>query len=123
MTMTMTSSQFGLEDMEALLWGPSFPMADAMDILSKCPDQEDMLKGGGFSLEGGTLPLSPLPSSSPSSSSSSSPPPFYSPPSSPPALAHGDKARPESDLLSIPLSDHPDLLRHMVPDDSRGNEL
>lgn len=122
--MTMTSSQFGLEDMEALLWGPSFPMADAMDILSECPDQEDMLKGGGFSLEGGTLPLSPLASSSPSSSSSSSPPPFYSPPSSPPATrSHGDKAGPESDLLSIPLSGHPDQLRHMVPDDSKGIDL
>lgn len=95
-------------------------MADAMDFLSECPDQEDMLKGGGFSLEGGTLPLSPLASSSPSSSSSSSPPPFYSPPPSPPALAHGDKAGPESDLLSIPFSGHPDQLRPMVRDDSRG---
>lgn len=100
-------------------------MADAMDILSECPDQEDMLKGGGFSLEGSALPLSPLASSSPSSSSSSSssPPPFYSPPSSPPALAHGDKDGPGSDLLSIPLSGHPDPLRHMVPDDSGGIDL
>lgn len=97
-------------------------MADAVDFLSECPDQEDMLKGGGFSLEGGTLPLSPLSSSSLSSSSSSSPPPFYSPPSSPPALAHGDKAGPELDLLSVPLSGHPDQLRQLVPDDSRGND-
>lgn len=113
--MMMTNSQFGLEDMEALLWGPSFPMADTMEILSECPDQEDMLKGGGFSLEGGTLPLSPVASSSPSSSSS--PPPFYSPPSSPVPLAHGDKDASESDLLSTSMSGN------MVPDDNRGIDL
>uniref|UniRef100_A0A672FPP9 Cyclic AMP-dependent transcription factor ATF-4 n=1 Tax=Salarias fasciatus TaxID=181472 RepID=A0A672FPP9_SALFA len=83
----MTSSQFGLEDMEAILWGPSSPMAD-----------------------GDTAPVSPLPSSS--LSSSSSPPPFYSPPPSPPAtLLHGDKVGPEPDLLSLSWFSDPGQLR------------
>ncbi|CAI5674683.1 unnamed protein product [Oreochromis niloticus] len=108
MTMMMTSSQFGQEDMEALLWGPSSPMADAMDSLFFRPDKEQQ-KGGG-SLEGDAEPASPLTSSS--LSSSSSPPPFYSPPPSPPALLlHGDKVGMESDLLSFPLLGHPGQLR------------
>ncbi|XP_074553485.1 activating transcription factor 4b [Halichoeres trimaculatus] len=95
MTMMMTSSQFGLEDMEALLWGPSSPMADPMDLLPFHPDREEQQKGGGPSLEGVTSPLTS------SSLSSSSSPPFYSPPSSPPAvLLPGDKAGAEPDLLS-----------------------
>ncbi|XP_040918634.1 activating transcription factor 4b [Toxotes jaculatrix] len=101
MTMMMTNSQFGLEDMEDLLWGPSSPMADPMGSLFFHPDQEEYQEGGGTSLEGDTSPVSPLTSSS--LSSSSSPPPFYSPPPSPPAvLLHGDKAGSESDLLSLP---------------------
>lgn len=104
--MMMTSSQFGQEDMEALLWGPSSPMADAMDSLFFRPDKEQQ-KGGG-SLEGDAEPASPLTSSS--LSSSSSPPPFYSPPPSPPALLlHGDKVGMESDLL-FPLLAHPGQL-------------
>ncbi|XP_023251606.1 cyclic AMP-dependent transcription factor ATF-4-like [Seriola lalandi dorsalis] len=110
MTMMMTNSQFGLEDMEALLWGPSSPMADPMGSLQFHPDQEEHQEGGGTSREGDTSPASPLTSSS--LSSSSSPPPFYSPPPSPPAvLLHGDKARNESDLLSLPWLGHPDELR------------
>uniref|UniRef100_A0A3Q0RJK8 Cyclic AMP-dependent transcription factor ATF-4 n=1 Tax=Amphilophus citrinellus TaxID=61819 RepID=A0A3Q0RJK8_AMPCI len=110
MTMMMSSSQFGLEDMEALLWGPSSPMADAMDSLFFRPDKEEPQEGGGISLEGDTEPASPLTSSS--LSSSSSPPPFYSPPPSPPAhLLHGDKTGIESDLLSFPLLGHPGQLR------------
>lgn len=106
----MTNSQFGLEDMEALLWGPSSPMADAMDSLLFHPDQEEHQEGGGTSQEGDTSPASPLTSSS--LSSSSSPPPFYSPPPSPPAvLLHGDKAGTESDLLCLPWVGHPDQLR------------
>lgn len=103
MTMMMTNSQFGLEDMEALLWGPSSPMADAMGSLPFHPDQEEQV-GSGASSEGGTLPASPLTSSSLSSSSS---PPFYSPPPSPPALLQGDKAGTELDLLPRPSLAHP----------------
>ncbi|XP_035510899.1 activating transcription factor 4b [Morone saxatilis] len=117
MTMMMTNSQFGLEDMEVLLWGPSSPMADAMDLLSVRPDQEE-LQEGGTSLEGDTSPASPLTSSS--LSSFSSPPPFYSPPPSPPAvLFQGDKVGTESDLLSLPWLGHPGQLRQTVSDDSK----
>lgn len=120
MTMMMTNSQFGLEDMEALLWGPSSPMADPMDFLSVLPDQEEPQEGGGTSLEGDTSPVSPLTSSS--LSSSSSPPPFYSPPPSPPAvLLQGDKVGTESDLLSLPWMGHPGQLRQTVSDDGKGN--
>lgn len=118
MTMMMTSSQFGLEDMEALLWGPSSPMADAVDFLSVRPDQEEKQEGGGISLEGDTSPASPLASSS--LSSSSSPPPFYSPPPSPPAvLLQGDKVGTESELLSLPWLDHPGQLRQAVSADNK----
>lgn len=118
MTMMMTSSQFGLEDMEALLWGPSSPMADAVDFLSVRPDQEEKQEGGGISFEGDTSPASPLTSSS--LSSSSSPPPFYSPPPSPPAvLLQGDKVGTESELLSLPWLDHPGQLRQAVSADNK----
>nr|UZT75755.1 cyclic AMP-dependent transcription factor [Odontobutis potamophila] len=118
MTMTMTSSQFGLDDMEALLWGPSSPMADPMGSLFFHPDQE---QHGGNSFEGATSPASPLTSSL----SSSSPPPFYTPPPSPPAdLFRGDKPGSEMDLLSISWSDHPAQLRsHTVSDESKENPL
>ncbi|XP_076020647.1 activating transcription factor 4b [Genypterus blacodes] len=99
MTMMMTDSQFGLEDMEALLWGPSSPMADTMGSLLFQPDLEEEQGGGG-----GTSFASPLTTSS--LSSSSSPPPFYSPPPSPPALLHRDKAGTELDLLSLPSLAH-----------------
>lgn len=121
MTMMMTNSQFGLEDMEALLWGPSYPMADAIDPPSVIPDREELEKGGGTSLEGDTSPVSPLTSSS--LSSSSSPPPFYSPPPSPPAvLLQGDKVGAESDLFPLPWLGHPGQLRQTVSDDSKGND-
>lgn len=121
MTMMMTSSQFGLEDMEALLLGPSSPMVDGMGFPSFHPDQEEQQEGGGTSLEGDTSPVSPLTSSS--LSSSSSPHPFYSPPPSPPAaLLRGDKAGTESDLLSLPWLGHPGQLRPTVSDDSKGND-
>ncbi|XP_017271982.1 activating transcription factor 4b [Kryptolebias marmoratus] len=109
MTMTMTSSQFGLEDMEALLW-PSSPTADAMDSLLANPDDVQQ-GGGGSSLRGRASPVSPLASSSPSLSLS--PPPFYSPPHSPSAeLLHGDKAGAESDLLPFSWFDQPGQLRY-----------
>uniref|UniRef100_A0A8C6SB77 Cyclic AMP-dependent transcription factor ATF-4 n=1 Tax=Neogobius melanostomus TaxID=47308 RepID=A0A8C6SB77_9GOBI len=95
-------SQFGLEDMEALLWGPSSPMADPMGSIFVHLDKEQR---GENSFEGSASPASPLNSSL---SSSSSPPPFYSPPHSSPANLLGDK--PRSDLLSIPWLDHPDLI-------------
>ncbi|XP_040010262.1 activating transcription factor 4b [Xiphias gladius] len=120
MTMMMTNSQFGLEDMEALLWGPSSLMADAMGSQFDNPDQKEHQEGGGTSLEGDTSPASPLTSSS--LSSSSSPPPFYSPPPSPPAvLLPGDKAGNESDLLSLPWLGHPGQLRcsQTVSDDRK----
>lgn len=117
----MTNSQFGLEDMEVLLWGPSSPMVDAMDFLSICPDQEELQKGGGTSLEGDTSLVSPLTYSLPSSSSS--PSTFYSPPPSPPAvLLHGDKVGPESDLLSLPSLGYPGQLRRTVSDEGKGND-
>ncbi|XP_068574794.1 activating transcription factor 4b [Cebidichthys violaceus] len=120
MTMMMTNSQFGLEDMEALLWGPSSPMADATSFSTSRPDQEKQQKGGGTMLEGDASPVSPLASSSPSSSSS--PPPFYSPPPSPLAvLLQGDKAGMESDLLSLPWLGHPGPLRQAVSDDSKAD--
>ncbi|KAE8282961.1 Cyclic AMP-dependent transcription factor ATF-4 [Larimichthys crocea] len=113
MTMMMTNSQFGLEDMEVHLWGPSSPMADPMDLLPVRPDREELQDRGGASLEGDTSPVSPLTSSS--LSSSSSPPPFYSPPPSPPAvLFQGDKVGMESDLPSLPWLGHPGQLRQSV---------
>ncbi|XP_031734106.1 activating transcription factor 4b [Anarrhichthys ocellatus] len=119
MTTMMTNSQFGLEDMEALLWGPSSPMADATSFSTTRPDQEEeQQKAGGTSLEGDASPVSPFASSS--LSSSSSPPPFYSPPPSPlPVLLQGDKAGKESDLLSLPWLGHPGPLRQAVSDDSK----
>ncbi|XP_034449603.1 activating transcription factor 4b [Hippoglossus hippoglossus] len=115
MTMTMTNSQFGLEDMEALLWGPSSPTADAMGSLFFHPDQEENQEGGGNSPEGDTSPVSPL-----TSLSLPSPPNFYSPPSSPPAvLLHGDKAGNESALLSLPWLEHPDQLGCQTISDDR----
>ncbi|KAF3700444.1 Cyclic AMP-dependent transcription factor ATF-4 [Channa argus] len=123
MTMTMTNSQFGLDDMEALLCGPSSPMADAAGAPFFHSDQKEQQEGGGFSLEGDASPGSPFTSSS--MSSSSSPPPFYSPPPSPPAvLLHGDKAGTESDL-SLPLLDHHGQLRcsQMISDYSKEDML
>ncbi|XP_037545375.1 activating transcription factor 4b [Nematolebias whitei] len=108
MTTTMTSSQFGLEDMEALFW-PSSPTADVMDSPSIHPDDDVQREGGDRSPRGHAFPASPLASLSPSLSSS--PPPFYSPPPSPPSVLHGDKARTESDLLPLSWLDHPGLLR------------
>ncbi|KAJ0000770.1 hypothetical protein NQD34_005790 [Periophthalmus magnuspinnatus] len=118
MTMMMTSSQFGLDDMEALLWGPTFPMADPMDSPFAHPDQDE--QRGENSFEGSASPVSPLNSSL---SSSSSPPPFYSPPPSPPTdRLHGVKPGSESDLLSISWLDHPGQVRcHAVSDDSKEN--
>lgn len=118
MTMMMTNSQFGLDDMEVLLWGPSSPMADPIGSLFFHTDQEE--QQGGSASEGGTSPASPLTSSL---SSSSSPPPFYSPPPSPDTnLISGDKVGSESDLFSIPWLDHPGQLRsHVVSDDSKEN--
>jgi len=123
MTMTMTSSQFGLDDMEALLWGPSSPMADPMGSLLLHPEQEEQRPGGGASAsEGGASPDSSLSSSL--TSSSSSPPPFYSPSPSPPTpLLHGDKAGPESDMLSFAWLAHPDQLgRSQAGTDDNGKE-
>ncbi|XP_008281783.1 cyclic AMP-dependent transcription factor ATF-4-like [Stegastes partitus] len=106
MTTMKTNSQFGLEDMEALLWVPSSPMADAMDSLFYHPDKEKQQERGGTLLEGDTSPGSPHPFSP--LSSSTSPAPFYSPPSSPPTiLLNGDKVGTESNLFSLPWLDHP----------------
>ncbi|XP_028268862.1 activating transcription factor 4b [Parambassis ranga] len=107
MTMMMTDSQFGLEDMEAMLWAPSSLMADAVCSPVFNLDAEEPQKRGGALPQGDVSPASPLTSSS----LSSSPPPFYSPCSSPPAvLLYGDKARMEPDLLSLPWLDHPGQL-------------
>lgn len=124
MTMMMTSLQFGLEDMEALLWEPSSPMADVMDSLFINPDKDGQQEGGRASLEGDTSPVSPVASSS---LFTSSPPPFYSPPPSPPAAAllHGNKAGTESDLLPLPWLGDPGQLRcgQMASDDSKEDAL
>lgn len=122
MTMMMTNSQFGLEDMEDLLWGPSSPMADAVDFLSVYPNQQGLQEGGTASPERDTPPVSPLNSLSPSSSSS--PPPFYSPPPSPPAvLFHEDKVGTESDLLSLSSLGHLGQLSQTALDDRKGIHL
>ncbi|KAI9526391.1 hypothetical protein NQZ68_034096 [Dissostichus eleginoides] len=120
MTTMMTNSLFGLEDMEALLWAPSSPMADLITFPSSRPDLKDQHEGGGrggTSLVGDTSPVSPLTSSS--LSTSSSPPPFYSPPPSPSSLLlQGDKDGMESDLLSLPWLGHTGHLRqNSVSDD------
>eukprot|EP00063_Salmo_salar_P073060 XP_014047895.1 PREDICTED: cyclic AMP-dependent transcription factor ATF-4 isoform X1 [Salmo salar] len=83
--MTMMSSQFGLDDMEALLWGPSSLMADPMGSLRH---QDEVT-----SIEGGASPLS--------SSSSSSPLLLLSPPPTPPSLLLQEE-KAEADLLSFP---------------------
>lgn len=117
--MMMTNSQFGLEDMEDLLWGPSSPMADAVDFLSVYPDQQELEEGVRASPEQDTPPVSPLNSLSPSSSSS--PPPFYSPPPSPTAvLFHEDKVGAGSDLLSLSLIGRLGQLRQVALDDKKG---
>lgn len=118
MTTMMTSSQFGLADMEALFW-PSSPTADVMDSPSIHPDDDVQREGGECSLRGHAFPASPLASLSPSLSSS--PPPFYSPPPSPPSVLHGDKARTESDLLPLSWLDHPGLLRCSQTPSGDGN--
>ncbi|XP_068606072.1 activating transcription factor 4b [Brachionichthys hirsutus] len=118
MTMMMTNSQFGLEDMEALLWGPSSPMADAMDFLSSRPGQEVLREGGGTSLDEDISPVSPLTTSS--LSSSSSPPPFYSPPPSPPpVLLQDGKAKTGSDLFSLPWLGDTGQLRQIISDNCK----
>lgn len=121
MTTMKTNSQFGLEDMEALLWVPSSPMADVMDSLFYHPDIEVQQEVGGTLLEGDTSPGSPHHFSP--LSSSTSPAPFYSPPSSPPTiLLNGDKARAESNLFSLPWLNHPVQQRcsQMLSSDGKG---
>ncbi|XP_024245763.1 cyclic AMP-dependent transcription factor ATF-4 isoform X1 [Oncorhynchus tshawytscha] len=84
--MTMMSSQFGLDDMEAILWGPSSLMADPMGSLLH-HDEVTLIEEGA----------SPL--------SSSSPILLLSPPPSPPSLLLQEE-KAEVDLLSFPwLSD------------------
>lgn len=120
--MMVTSSRFGLEDMEDLLWGPSSPMADAVDFPSVHPDQQKLEEGGRASPEQDTPPVSPLNSLSPPSSSS--PPPFFSPPPSPTALLfHEDKVGTESDLLSLSSIGRLGQLRQVALDDNKGIHL
>ena len=100
MTMMMTDSQFGLGDMEGLLWGHSSPMADPTGRLNPHSDPAEEPHGpeGPLSFFASSLPSS-FSSPSTSSSFSASPPAFYSPPASPP---HGDKAGLGPDVLSLP---------------------
>lgn len=122
MTTMMTSSQFGLEDMEDLLLGPSSPMADAVDFFPVYPDQQELEEGGRASPEQGMPLVSPLNSWSPSSSSS--PPPFYSPPPSPTvALFHADKVKTESDLLYLSSIGSLGQLRQVALDEKKGIHL
>ncbi|KAL0198259.1 hypothetical protein M9458_006799, partial [Cirrhinus mrigala] len=74
--MSLMSSRFGPDDMEALLWDPSSPMADPLgSFLDK--DEEVLPLGGA---------------ESPLSSYSSSPLPSLSPPCTPPTPQRGEKA-------------------------------
>ncbi|XP_064844716.1 activating transcription factor 4b isoform X2 [Oncorhynchus masou masou] len=82
--MTMMSSQFGLDDMEALLWGPSSLMADPMGSL-RHQDEVTSIEGGASLL----------------SSSSSSSLLLLSPPPTPPSLLLQEE-KAEADLLSFP---------------------
>ncbi|XP_077396216.1 activating transcription factor 4b [Festucalex cinctus] len=117
MTMMMTSSLFGLEDMEALLWEPSSPMADAVGSAAFHPDQEDHRKGGQTSVDGVTSPMSPFNSSF---LSSSSPRSLYSPPRSPPTVPQ-EKTGISSYFLPFPLLAQSEQLRdaELVSTDSK----
>jgi len=90
------SSQFGLDDMEALFWGPSTLMADPMQSLM---DPDDMMAAP--SEEAASSPLSSLSSPSSSSHFSSTP----SPPSSPTPLLD-DKVGGALLPLAWPPADH-----------------
>ncbi|CAB1341465.1 unnamed protein product [Coregonus sp. 'balchen'] len=99
--MTMMSSQFGLDDMEALLWGPSSLMADPMGSLLH-QDEVTSIEGGASSL------------------SSSSPLPLLSPPPSPPSLLLQEE-KAEADLLSFPWLSADELghTHHIGADDGK----
>lgn len=102
----MMRSQFGLDDMEALLKGPSSLMADPMGSLRH---HEVTL------LEGGASPLS--------SSSSSSPLLLLSPPPTPPSLLLQEE-KAEADLLSFPWlsADQLGHTHHIGADDEKGED-
>ncbi|XP_061893167.1 cyclic AMP-dependent transcription factor ATF-4-like [Entelurus aequoreus] len=106
MTTTTTSSQFGLEDMEVLLWEPSSPMADSMGFEVS---HSDHCKGGPTSVDGMAAPVSPFNLSSQSS------PTFYSPPHSPPVIFQG-KSGISSEPLPFPLLDNSGQLRDAAMD-------
>ncbi|XP_061741074.1 activating transcription factor 4b [Nerophis ophidion] len=106
MTTTTTSSQFGLEDMEVLLWGPSSPMADSMGF---GVSHSDHCKGGPSSVDRMAAPVSPFNLSSQSS------PTFYSPPHSPPVIFQG-KSGISSEPLPFPLLDNSGQLRDAAMD-------
>lgn len=108
MTMMMTNSQFGLEDMEDLLWESSSPMADTVDFLSDYSDQQEPQEAGRASPEWDTPP------------STSSTPPFYSPLA---GLFQGDKVGTESDWLSLPSAARLGQLRQVALDDRKGIDL
>lgn len=103
----MMRSQFGLDDMEALLWGPSSLMADPMGSLRH---QDEVT-----SIEGGASPLS--------SSSSSSPLLLLSPPPTPPSLLLQEE-KAEADLLSFPWlsADQLGHTHHIGADDEKGED-
>ncbi|XP_026063454.1 cyclic AMP-dependent transcription factor ATF-4-like [Carassius auratus] len=74
--MSLMSSRFGPDDMEALLWDPSSPMADPLGSFLDKDEEVLTLRG----------------TESPLSSFSSSPLPSLSPPCTPPSLQRGEKA-------------------------------
>ncbi|XP_061703449.1 activating transcription factor 4b [Syngnathoides biaculeatus] len=120
MTMMMTNSLFGLEDMEDLLWGPSSPMADAVGSVAFHPEQEDHRKGGQPSVDGIAASVSPFNSSF--LSSSSSPPPFYSPRHSPPTVLQ-EKTGISSDPFPFPFSVQTGQLRDFEAVSADGKDV
>ena len=101
----MMSSQFGLDDMEALLWGPSALMADPRGARRH---QDEVA-----AIEGGASPLS----------SSSSSPLLLSPPPTPPSLLLQEE-KAEADLLSFPWlsADQLGHTHHIGADDGKGED-
>ncbi|KAJ3600500.1 hypothetical protein NHX12_031481 [Muraenolepis orangiensis] len=102
--MMMTDSQFGLGDMEALLWGPSSPTADPPGSLHPHSDPAAEPHGpeGPLSFFASSLPSSSSSSSSSVSSSSASPLPSTPPRLPRPPCCSTGTTRPDPSQTSSP---------------------